>query len=476
MLRFKTTAKLFFILSICLTSYSKAASALNLSEYLTQVKNDNVGYTASKTNSDSANLLSKKAFLLTTPNLFVSAQTGAERQNQAIAFVRYQQVNTQNYSLGVEQNFSFGLNSKLYYRANRIAYQGLKSTTIQPTYYQTNPVLDLSLPLWKDRFGSTIKAQRDSIYYSNQANKFNSKAEMISSEVSAEKAYWQLIASKKIVEISKESLRSVEKLLQSASKKAIMNLGETADVLQAKTGVETKKLQLKQAENSARIAARNFNQNRYINSDVVNEKLDEIDVKNLEKLSIDRNMPDSRNDIKAQAANIEAAVAKAKIEEEANKPQFDLYGSYGFNGLETKRSDAIYSSLSQQGDNAYIGVKFSMPIAIGLQSDIRQGAKGIARAARMSYRQKVFNQENDWQNLLQNLQDYQENLRLSRKIEALQKTKLENENLLLKRGRTSTYQVLLFEQDYNQAQISTVQNAYQFLSLMADKKNYGLSL
>jgi outer membrane protein TolC len=150
----------------------------------------------------------------------------------------------------------------------------------------------------------------------------------------------------------------------------------------------------------------------------------------------------------------------------------DLSGQYGFNGLETRRSESFNSSFAQNGDEAYIGIKFSMPLAIGLQSDIKKGAKFSASAARMDYRQKVFDQQNDWQNLLQNLQDYQENLRLSRKIENLQKSKLTNERGLLKKGRTSTYQVLLFEQDYNQARINTIKNAYQFLSLVADKKNY----
>jgi len=461
-----------FFIFIIVSTFSYNSFALSLEEYLEQTKEQNLGYNSSQTSAQSSNLLSKKAFLLTSPNLFASAQTGFEKQNQAVSYVRYTKLKTENYSVGVEQDFSFGLNGKFYYNVDRNEYQNLTSTYATPLSYETNPVLKLTVPLWQGVFGDEIKAKRDLIYYSNQSDQFNSEAQSISFIVEAEKSYWRLVMTKKIIVISEDALEQSQKLLQNAIKKARMNLGEKADVLQAQADVESKKLQLKQAKNDARIAARTFNQKRYVNSDLVNEKLTEIDFDNLEKLPIAKEMPGIRADVKAAAANTKSAVASAKVEEESNKPKLDLSGQYGFNGLETKRLDAVKSSLAQNGDEAYIGIKFSMPLAIGLQSDIKQGAKSSASAARMDYHQKVFNQENDWQNLLQNLQDYQENLRLSRKIENLQKSKLENERGLLKRGRTSTYQVLLFEQDYNQARISTIKNAYQFLSLLADKKNY----
>ncbi len=465
--------RLFFISAISIsTLYSTSASALTLEEYLYQVKNNNSGYSASMINSEAANLLSKKSLLLTTPNLFASAQTGFEKQNQAVAVVRYKEVQNQNYSVGVEQNFPFGVNSKLYYNLNRNAFEGLTSTTTPPIVYQTNPVLDLVVPLWQDRFGAALRANRDAIFFDNQAQRFNSKFDAKSFEIESEKLYWQLVTAMQIVKISEESLKQSEAILQRAKKQARMNLGERADVLQAEADVGTKKLQLQQAQNDVKIAARNFNQNRYVSADTVDEKLEDVDFNYLTKFQIDRNISDLRDDVKAVAASSKALVARAKIEEENNKPKLDAYGSYGFNGLETRKSDSINGSLSQKGDEAFIGVRFSVPIAIGLQSDIRSAARANAAAARMNYRQEVVNQETDWQNLLQNIEGYQENLRLSLKIEEMQKSKLANEKNLLASSRTSTYQVLLFEQDYNQSRINTIRNAYQLLSLIAEKKLY----
>ena len=469
----KSYSPSYFLLGYFLLIFlSNNCFALSLEEYLAQTKEKNLGYVASQTSSKSSSLLSQKAFLLTSPNFFAEAQTGFEKQNQAIAFVRYKKLETQNYSIGIEKDFAFGLSSKFYYNVNRSFYQGLTSTSFTPINYNTNPVLQLNVPLWQGALGSKVQAKRDLTYYGNQADKFNFQSNSANFVVEAEKSYWQLVANQKIVIISQDALLQSEKILNIINKKARMNLDEKSDVLQAMADVESKKLQLQQAKNDARISARNFNQKRYIDSDVVKEKLSEINFDQLEKTQILKTVTNIRADVKAAAASSKAAIASARNEEENSKPKLDLSAQYGFNGLEHNRVDAVSNSLSRVGDEAYVGIKFSVPLAIGLQSDIKSGSRMIASAAKMNYRQKVFDQNNDWQNLVQNLKDYQENLKLSRKIEGLQKSKLENGRYLMKHGRTSTYQLLLFEQDYNQARVSTIKNAHQFLSLIAETKLY----
>ena len=169
---------------------------------------------------------------------------------------------------------------------------------------------------------------------------------------------------------------------------------------------------------------------------------------------------------------MKAAIADAKIEEESNKPQLNLYGSYSLNQVESNTAQAISSSLDLNAKSGKIGMEFSMPINFGLTSDIRRGAVKSASAAKMSYRQKVFEQENDWLNLLQNLNGYKENLKLACEIETTQKLKLEHERKLLEQGRTSTYQVLLMEQDYSGSQLNTQQTAYKLSEFIAELKLY----
>lgn len=292
--------------------------------------------------------------------------------------------------------------------------------------------------------------------------------------MAAEQSYWSLAAARKIVTIQKNALKSAEQILDYVSKRERMNLGETGDVLQAKALLETRKLSLKQAENDEKLAARDFNKQRYIDSNEVPDRLSDFDYSSLKTMIVPKVKAGDRLDVKAYEANMKAAIANAKIDEESAKPAVSLFGSYSQNQIEPTAEDALANSLNKKGTAGMIGVRLSMPINFGITSDIRQGALQSASAAKLNYRQKMFEQENDWQNMVQNLSVYKENLKLSQAIEAAQKSKLEYERRLLKQGRTTTYQILLFEQDFSNSQITTIQLAYRMLALIAEEKLYNV--
>ena len=140
--------------------------------------------------------------------------------------------------------------------------------------------------------------------------------------------------------------------------------------------------------------------------------------------------------------------------------------------IQKNRNLAVQNSFDSNGRAGKIGVEFSMPLNFGIGMDIRSGARLAMTSQKTNYRSELAMQDLHWQNLIQNLQNYQENLKLALSIEKAQKAKLENERRLLKQGRTSTYQILVFEQDYSNAELNSQEIAYKFHQLLADKKLY----
>lgn len=472
MFRKKITSALF----LAVIFFTENCFALSLSEYLDQVRNQNLGYAAANESAEGYELLKKKADLVTAINLFASTQTGFTNQNQALQILKYTNVYNRNSQVGFTQTASFGLSTKLYYSLNHVTYKNLSTSSPNPALasnnYQSIPTLELSLPLWQNRLGASTRAAKDSTFFNNESQKLAAKSISVSSLVIAEKSYWTLVAARKIVEIQKNSLKSAEQILDYVHRKEKMNLGEKGDVLQARALVETKKLFLQQAQNDEKIAARNFNKQRYILADTVSEPLDDINPTKLKNFLTPKIRVGHRLDIKSSEAEMKAAIAAAKVEEENNKPALSLYGAYSVNQIEGTQASAITNSLYHNGAAGMVGLKLSVPVNFGLTSDIRAGALKTASAAKLNYRQKLFDQDNDWENLVFNLASYKENLKLAQMIESSQKSKLENERKLLKQGRTSTYQILLFEQDYSNSQLTTIQIANQLLGLIAEEKLY----
>lgn len=459
------------------SALAQDAAILSLDDYLNQVKNKNQSYSAAEQNAQAFELLKKKAKLVTAVTLFGNVQTGFAQQNQALQIVRYNEAYTQNTQVGLSQTNSLGLNTKFSYSMNHITYKGLNTAnypnpSLAASNYQVIPKIEITLPLWQNLFGSATKATQDSVFFNNEAQKLSAKSISIQSLVMAQKSYWVMIYARNAIDIQKNALKSAEQILTYVNKREKMNLGDKADVLQAKALVETRKLTLQQAENDYKIAARNFNRQRYLDSEEVPENLGNFDFEKLQNFLIPRIKTDDRFDVKASEANMKAAVATAKIDEETNKPALNLYGSYSVNQIQPTVNTAVQNSFMELGKVGVIGINFSAPINLFTTSDIRQGARQSAAAAKTNYKQTLMNQEVEWQVLVQNLTIYKENLKLARAIENAQKAKLENERFRLKQGRTSTYQVLLFEQDYLNSQLTVILTANQMLAAIADQQLY----
>ena len=382
----------------------------------------------------------------------------------------------QSNRLGLSQKSEFGLNSNIYYSLNNTKYKGFNSafasSNLAIQNSQAIPVVELSIPLWQNLFGASTRARRDASFYENEAQKLNAKALSVAELIDAEKGFWTMVFAQKTLDIQNRALNGAQKILNYLVKKERMNLAEKGDVLQAKAMVESKKLAVKQAENFLKINARNFNKKRNIENEDVKEKLISFDIQKLQNTKFSTQKNSDRFDVKSQKAQVEASVAQSKIEEENNKPSLNLYTSYSVNQVEANRIDAVSSTLNKSAPTGKIGLEFSMPINIGLSADIRKGARYKASADKISYREKLLQQEIDWQNLQENLKDYQENLRLATQIENAQKAKLENERNLLERGRTSTYQILVFEQEYSNSELTTQQIAQKLHELIAEQKLY----
>jgi outer membrane protein TolC len=86
---------------------------------------------------------------------------------------------------------------------------------------------------------------------------------------------------------------------------------------------------------------------------------------------------------------------------------------------------------------------------------------------------KLFEQEQEWNDLNQKFHEAKKRLTLTRDIEIVQDKKLVREKARLHLGRTTTYQVLLFEQDYSTAQLARIRAQADILRILTQMKLFG---
>jgi outer membrane protein TolC len=250
-----------------------------------------------------------------------------------------------------------------------------------------------------------------------------------------------------------------------------MNLTDRADLLQAKASLESKKLDLKTAEDEETAATLAFNSYRNAPDEANPGKLAEISWDQLQNIAIPSQFQ-SRADTLAADAQNRAAIANAKIQAEKDKPNFNVFANYALNGRDNGVDAALANSWDSGRPTVAVGIKFSAPLNFGAVSDARKGAELNAIGSESVYQQKVQDQSNQWNTLVIDLKNAQKRLELAIVIAKAQKEKLDYERVRLRQGRTTTYQVLLFEQDFTAAEYARTNAAYQVLTLTSQIKLY----
>lgn len=449
------------------------AGALTLNEYMNQVKGQNTGYQGSSEQSEGAALKSREADLFFTPQLFAEARWGHDGKPNSPPVMVYDKLETDTYRLGVSQQFSFGLQSKLYYDLMRTDFVGANfGPNVATEYWDASPKLELSMPLWGGGFGRSTQASQEITRQQNYADQFSSGAQANNFVVGAEAAYWRLSAWQEVVKIQEQALKAAQNIYDYVARKQRMNLGEKADVIQAQALLESRTLELQVAKNEALDALRNFNKFRNQAPYTPVDNLETVDYKGLESITVPQARPGDRLDVKATEAQLATAKANSTLVHERNRPTLDVYGTYGLNGRDDEMNEALKNSGRAARDTAFVGVRFNMPLNVKATSDVKSGALKAEKAAELNYQYSQYAQEMDWTNLTRNLTDARDNLKLLGRIEEVQKSKLENERARLRQGRTTTYQVLLFEQDYTQAAVTRVKSAANILGLQSQLKLY----
>lgn len=452
--------------------FAHAQSVLTMDAYLEQVRSEHQGYKGALQNRQGAKNKASQADLITSFRLEGNYQLQTDKKLSQNPVLTYDSMDSESYSLGIAKTTTFGLAAKLSYDINKLEYVNPSATIPGGSQISSStPTLTLTQSLWQNGFGSLTKAQVEAAAAQAEYERLTSEATLNSLVQNATNAYWNLVLQREVVEIQKAALKQAQALYDYNSKRSRMNLTDRADSLQSKATLESKKLDLQTALDNEEVRLRDFNIYRNRPSHENPGALAPINWAFIPKINIPETHG-SRADVKAAKAQADANAANYKITAESNKPLLNLFGSYSLNGRATSYGDAISDSYSANRPTTTVGITLSVPLDLSSLEKAKSGALAQARATEMTYRQKVLDQEANWRDLRERIAATQRRVKLSEAIVKAQLEKLEYERKRLRQGTTSTYQVLLFEQDYINSRMTRVQNASELISLLSQVRLY----
>lgn len=449
---------------------SEPSSSLSLDDYLGQVSEKHSGYKAADRSARGAKLTSNEASLLFKPNLTGNASTTTLGQGNPFGADNKLHIN--QYKLGVTQQTNFGLSGALTY--NRAEYDIPASQPIESDWFQ----LELSQSLWRNWAGRETRGQSDAIEAGALANSFAQTFATKQILLEAESNYWNLALTRERVAMQKDAVDRAQRIQDWTSRRVRLQLADRAEGLQAAANLQAARLALRSAEDAERAAAQAFNSSRGVDNNVVDAKLTQLTPSLIASMDVPERT-NSRDDVKAAELQAKAASANAQISQERNKPTVEIFASVPVTEPtgSASNANASQSSLLLQGSTptTTIGLRLSAPLDFSTLKRVREGYAASAAAADLNYQRKAFEEQRDWSDLTAKFQQAKERFKLYTELEKSQKEKLDYERNRQQRGRSTLQQVLLFEQDYEQAQIGRIATLAELLGLNAQMKLYGVS-
>jgi len=450
------------------------AEVFSMEEYLKQVKQDNFQYQGSELNQKSIVDKRAESDLMSAFTIIGDYHNTWDKKLPNTPSMKYDRLDTQSYSVGLKKDWNFGLESAFSYDINSTNYLNPNSDDLGREAYAT-PVIKLSQSMWKNAWGRLIQSNIEASKSVIEAEKYNTKFMLDSIEQNAIEAYWMLVVKREIVKIQELAVNQAQSIYEYVNQRTKMNLGEYADLLLAKTSLESKKFDLQSAKNNELFQLRIFNKYRNRPPYDPSGELSPISWDFISNFNVPENRK-HRADVVAAKYEVLSSKANYRAKEENNKPSLNAYASYALNGRDESFGSSLSDSYTAHRPTITVGATFSMPLEMTLSYQARHAAQMQALAADLIYKQKVEEQEADWQDLKEKIVASQKQINLSLAIEEAQKAKFEYEQKRLKEGRTSTYQVLEYEKQYTEAKLSRIQIASEMISLLSKVRLYSSTL
>lgn len=460
------------LLAVLLVPSLGFSSQLSLQDFLNQVEVKHQGISAGKMIVEAADERKDEAKLIFRPSIFAQGQVIVDKKPVSNVSTQGDQTNNEFVSAGILQQFDFGLKGQLSYNLSHTKIHNASPAFVPNSDFNDGIArLELSQSLWRNFKGSESNAQATLIESQTKAAKYGESFRIKSILASAESVYWSLSQMKKLVKVQQDNLARAQRLVSWNQRRSNTGLGDRSDTLQAQANLKLREFELRRTLQDMQTIQRLFNSLRGQNAEEVSESLETMDPKTLMSLTPPAKM-DLRDDVKAAQEQQKLAMANATLAMERNKPTLEVYGSHALNGRDRDRGEAISNSFTNDQPTTAVGIRFSAPLDFSTTKAAISSYKKDQIAADLNYQRKVFDQDRDWTDLLAKFDAAKTKLTLVEQIAEAQKQKSVYENNRLQNGRTTTFQVLNFENDYASSETLRIQTETDLLNIYSQMKIY----
>jgi outer membrane protein TolC len=383
----------------------------------------------------------------------------------------FQGVSTTNHttSFGIQKQTEWGPSFSISQNISHTIVRHASAFALpEPDYYDTFPEFQATIPLWRNFLGNETQAQLAESHAIADTRRLQSEISYIQAKSNIETTYFTHLTNQESVKTQADLLDRAQKILSFTTRQKNRGLLEITDVHQAEAAVTLRKIDLETAKRNLHESARKFNNMRGVDSDDVPEDLQNVDIE-LGKLIQKDSAKKQRKDLLITQAQVEAQAMEFKNLREMAKPKLDIQMKGQWYGRDPEYNAAMKEMNEMNQPYYYVGIEFSMPLNVPKYMKIRSGLDLMRDGEMLHLKAEERDTLSAWKNFVDLGEQLHNQISLFRELEHTQKLKSDAERVQLERGRSTTFNVLTFEQEYISARnsrISAELEARKYLTLL----------
>jgi outer membrane protein TolC len=465
----QTFVSLFLIL-FCSTVQ---ANTLTLHDYYDQVISSSPGVQSNRDIADGALAGAQGGDLVYIPRLTFDGNLTRDERLFTTSFLGGK-TSSNNMTFGLKKTFDFGLDAALLYGITNNTTTDL-TPLIFPggvnNYTLAQSELDLTLNLWRNFWGKETRAQSTIDEGTELKSHYDATFAVRTLLANAESAYFQLAVARESVRLLREMVERANTLLKFNTKRVNQHLTDRADLLQAQAALQQRQLDLVAGVETQRTSQLSFNTLRNNPVSEVNDEIASVSVQDILALNLPARAETS-DDIKSAEQDARVASARSELELQKAQPTFYLKSVVAYNGVDRYLSPATSEAFTANHPEYMVEAVLNFPIYFWETAQIRAGRVKQELGAESKLGELRLENNQKWEDLTRRFAQLKDQLKLTDDLVNMQQEKLKYEKYRFNLGRTTTYQVITFEQDYDSAVVARLKTEQAAIDTYTQLKTY----
>ncbi|GEM_PF-1123830 len=471
----KQTKKILFFVFACGCFFlTNAASAefLTVDQYVQKVEENNSSLKEINFQIEAISKQFKESFRAYSATLgsnLTYANDKTRAYNSASGQFADQKIQALNFDVSVNKQFETGTLFSAGYGTN---YSSVKY--ILPLYETTDmaPYVALEQSLLKNFNGDLTKISISKAKAASRSLLYLQTYKKQQILLNAKKVYWALSYARTVSDFRKQSFERSRKILEWNESRYNRDLAERNDVLQSKALYKGRELALKQSQFDVMTASRNFNEMMNISSNASDYEIESIN--NLEKyfngISELKRNGGKRADVLAALATVENTKYTAEEKNKSIGADLKVSGKFAFNGADSSFTGASSEMAKLNYPSWALGLSYSVPLDFSIQKSVNEGFEAQLNAASKQAEAAELSEKNDWNQLNANWKNTLEKYEIAKEINKIQQERNIEEQKLLKRGRSTTSDMIKSEDDLDDAVLSQYQFSMDLIFILLESQ------